>query len=136
MTPLAPGEVTARDWRCSYLSNRDGDTVTLLIDQGLGHTKTTEDGLRLTDVYAPELTGVGGADTRDYVTALFQSHTTTGRWPIMVRTLMTRAGTRERLTFGRYIGTVWAPGDPMSLNEAVNAYLLTMGCPRGTGYKP
>lgn len=137
-----PADVSLWDYRCDFIKNRDGDSVTLLLDRGFGDYKNTQDGVRLSGVYAPELDQVGGAACRDFVRDWFLGHSLTSMleeavtlWPLMVRTSVTARG-RERQTFGRYIGIVWAPGDPVSLNDAVNTYVVEQGFSRGTGYRP
>lgn len=134
---MIPAEASLWDYRCSFIGNHDGDSVTLRVDQGFGTSRVTQEGLRLKDVYAPELRETGGADVRDFVSAWFDRKATEefwNDWPFMLRTEMTKGGTRERVTLGRYIGIVWFPSDPISLNEAVNAYVIEKGYSRGTGF--
>lgn len=138
---MIPTDFSLWDYRCAFIGNHDGDSVTLRIDQGFGISKITEDGLRLKGTYAPEMREIGGADTRDFVARWFADHEPADifdrvlmAWPYMLRTEMTRGFRRERVTLGRYVGIVWAPNDPISLNEAVNAYVIEQGYSRGTGF--
>lgn len=141
----APIDTSFWDYPCYYVANHDGDTVRVIVDQGFGNLKDIQDGLRLKDVFAPELHQEGGMDTRDFVAKWFRDHeansiediiTGFALWPFILRTEMTKHNSRERMSFGRYIGTIWSSNDPITLNEAINAYVISKGYPRGIGFKP
>lgn len=115
------------DKRARVITNYDGDTVTVELDQGFWDTKRIN--LRLDAVYAPELSQPGGLETRDYVTAWLTERAGGDTWPFVVVTRMNRAATREIATFGRIVGTLTHGQD--SLNAAVTEYVRANGYPPG-----
>ena len=118
------------DKRAQVLSNHDGDTVTLILDQGFGDTKKIN--LRLDAVYAPELNQVGGPETREFVRAWCADRSMPlVTWPFVTITRMNRAVTAEQSTLGRYVGTVMCGQE--SLNAAINAFLHERGYVGGIG---
>lgn len=120
--------------RATFVSAHDGDTVKMTLDLEFGFSYTPPDGLRLDSTYAPELNQPGGDDTRLFVVNWLMSHAVANgtKWPFVVTTK--RVADHEQETFGRFVATVTAPGDPISLNDAVNAYVVSKGYPRGKGW--
>ena len=105
-------------WRASYVSAHDGDTVTCVLDLGIGLTITTP--LRLLEVYAPELSEENGLKARDLTRDWFrwanQIMLRNGnKWPLIVRTY--KADPREK--YGRWLARIWRKSDRACLNEAI-----------------
>jgi endonuclease YncB( thermonuclease family) len=108
---------TGPDWGTPpavVLGVHDGDTITVDCDRGL-ETRRSPTDLRLNGVDAPELrvrdpvTGKlvdnpPGLAARDYLRVLLPVGSR-----VLIRTFKTRAGTRERRTFGRYVADFYAP---------------------------
>jgi endonuclease YncB( thermonuclease family) len=59
------------DRRATLYDVHDGDTVTVVLDQGFGDTKRIK--VRLLGVYAPELNETGGTDCRNFVKEWFNA---------------------------------------------------------------
>lgn len=108
----------------------DGDTIKLLIDQGMNGR--TEQWIRLADVHAPELSERGGQDTRQFVNGWISDrvapnglHFRGRRWPLRVVTSPnTSIEPNERTTLARYVGWVYDLVDGDCLNAQVAAFLV------------
>lgn len=89
----------------------DGDSITVDIDLGFGLI-SQENKLRLVGIDTPELRGGTDAskkaaqDARDYVRSLILNK------EIIIKTEKDRTG-----KYGRYLATVYIPGEEQSLNE-------------------
>lgn len=112
-----------------YVSNHDGDTVTVILDQGFYDTKQIN--LRLANVWAPELREKGGADVMAWVGHWFSIRAGSG-WDFEVTTYVTRSG-HELTTFERYVADVRCPVDGSHLNSDVMHYISNQGYSGGTG---
>jgi hypothetical protein len=120
------------DRRAKVLKVKDGDTLKVVIDQGFGDAKTLD--LRLLDTWAPEKAECGGGETREFVETWLNEHDPDGdEWPFVVTVERNRAGTREVVTFGRYVGTLTALNGYSILNEDVNAFVASRGFGHGIG---
>ena len=107
----------------------DGDTVRLLIDQGMNDR--TEQWLRLEGVRAPETNQNGGPLARQFVLNWISDRVLPGRiryqgrrWPFRVLTTpTTTAEPNERTTLARYMAYVYDIASGDCLNAQVQAYL-------------
>jgi endonuclease YncB( thermonuclease family) len=118
------------DRRAKYVSNHDGDTVTMLLDQGFRDNK--EITVRLLGVFAPELSQTGGKDCQDYVEGWFYkfNHVT---WPFIVTTARMKVADKEQMTLDRYVGTITTLDGSNNLNVDVQAYITRNGYSGGVG---
>jgi len=111
------------EYRAKVLKVNDGDTLTLLIDQGFSSRQ--EEAIRLADVSAPELNEPGGyyslMFTQDWIGRLRYY----ANWPILVRTQPnSNPEPTERRSFVRYIGTIVSMAEPdLCLNADLRTYL-------------
>jgi len=113
------------DKRARVVDVHDGDTITVLLDQGFDdYAQRT---LRLEDVYAPELAQPGGPETRRALVEWLTGRSA-GSWPYIVTTIRTRTD-RDRTTLGRYVARLSTPA-----GEELNAYLIEWL--RVAGYGP
>lgn len=122
------------DRPAKYVSNHDGDTVTVILDQDFYDNKQIN--LRLANVWAPELHQPGGEDVRAFVFKWFVDRVQAAphdAWPFMVYTHQTPKGDRELKTFDRYVATVMTFDEKQSLNADVMKYILEKGYSGGTG---
>lgn len=121
------------DKRAQFIKNYDGDTITMLLDQGFRDTKEID--VRLLGVYAPELREPGGNETRIFVYDWFQERMLAGvTWSFIVTTARMKVADREQKTLDRYVASVttsWDLND--SLNAAVNEFIHENGYGGGTG---
>lgn len=85
-------------YRATVISNHDGDTLTLNID--LGRRCYSVDAIRLLGINAPELSEVGGKESRDYLSRLCPEGT-----EIRVQTFKNKND-----KYGRWLGVVYLPG--------------------------
>lgn len=115
------------DRRARITENHDGDTVTAVLDQGFGDTKTIK--VRLAKVFAPETSQPGGAETTAFVRDWVAQRSTTA-WPFVCTTVRTRTDT-ETTTLGRYVAYITCGTE--SLNEAVTAFVTASGYAGGIG---
>ena len=118
------------DRRADFLSNHDGDTVTMVLDQGFYDTKQIN--IRLANVWAPELKQAGGVETRNFVTHWFEDRFIKGVWSFVVVTYRTKAG-REIKTFDRYVADVLSVDGTSHLNSDVMKFIADMGYDGGVG---
>lgn len=106
----------------------DGDTVLLLIDQGLNGR--AEEAVRLAGVWAPERRQFGGAEAAMHTGMVFEEveerfRAAQRRWPFIVVTeqVKGRHEVAESRSFVRYAGHVWARDTGEYLNETIAAFL-------------
>lgn len=125
--------MTARAWEYRYRAMRsdkprkrgdDGDTVLMLLDQGLNHR--AEEAIRLAGVHAPELSQFGGAEAArmvdlvlDEVTERMAAHRE--RWAFRVVTVPVLGDfeASESRSFVRYAAHVWAIDTGEYLNKTI-----------------
>jgi endonuclease YncB( thermonuclease family) len=97
------GPVPAYVFLAEYVSNHDGDTVTLRLDHGRFPTSkaVTEAELRIRGLYCPELSEPGGAEARD-----FTRETLRVAQRLVVQTY--------RGSFARTVADIWVDGVPLT----------------------
>jgi endonuclease YncB( thermonuclease family) len=118
------------DRRARIPENHDGDTVTVVLDQGFGDTKTIK--VRLAKVYAPELAQPGGPETTAFVHD-WLAQRSSGSWPFVCTTVRTRTDV-ETTTLGRYVAYITCGAE--SLNDAITDFIAANGYGGGIGAKP
>jgi len=122
------------DKRAQIRNIHDGDTLTVVLDQGFGDTKEIK--VRLLGVFAPELSDAGGPETRDFVISWLGSRVTpTMTWPFVVTTARTKVSDKEVETLGRYVGTLTTLDGTDNLNVDVMDFIRSKGYGGGTGSK-
>ena len=107
----------------------DGDTIKLMIDQGMNDR--TEQWIRLEGVSAPEINQNGGILTRQFVREWLGARVLPGgsryraaRWPLRVLTTPTSTTEpSERTTLARYLGVVYDLASGDCLNAQVQQFL-------------
>lgn len=112
------------DRRARYAGNHDGDTITVVLDQGFGDTKTID--IRLYGVYAPELSEKGGPECRDFVTKWFieqMDSVKTSNWNFVVTTMKMKRADHEQMTFDRYVATVTSLDGSRNLNLEIQDFI-------------
>ncbi len=116
------------DYRAKLIEVHDGDTIKLLIDNGLGSRQ--EEAIRLKGVFAPELSQPGGPETRDFVeTYLSNNMQHDFKWPLHVVTEPNQSPEPTEIrTFTRYVGVVkvyssYVLFTPTPLNKVINEFL-------------
>lgn len=122
------------DRRARYVSNHDGDTVTVVLDQGFNDTKTID--VRLFGVYAPELSEKGGTECRKFVTDWFvneMSSVSTTNWNVIVTTMRMKKADSEQMTFDRYVAVITSLDGSRNLNAAVEQFIIENSYPGGVG---
>lgn len=121
------------DRRAEYLSNYDGDTVKVTLDQGFGDTKTID--VRLFGVYAPEIREPGGIECRDFLNSWFKSQSilTVSRWSFIVTTALMKVADREQKSLDRYLGTITSLSGTRNLNLEIMQFIVSKGYGGGTG---
>lgn len=90
----------------------DGDTIDVVLDQGLHNTRTER--LRLLGVNCPEMRGEersAGIAAHFWVTGFFLTDTES-KWPLIIRT-------EKSDVFGRFLAHVWRMEDGVYLNSAI-----------------
>lgn len=116
----------------------DGDTVLMVLDQGLnGHA---EEAIRLAGVFAPEARQNGGPEVAGFVRLVLDEVVERAtahrvRWPFLVVTEKV-AGVEEsqRRSFVRYAGTVFARDTGECLNATIADFIAAHPeWGRGTG---
>jgi endonuclease YncB( thermonuclease family) len=103
------------EYRATLQGVHDGDTITVLLDQGLKEFRSMH--IRLFGINAPELATAAGKPARDHLTALLGG--TTGV-ALVIRTLKDKADKYGE----RWDGMVWLESDG-SFN-GVNAFVPTV----------
>lgn len=122
------------DRRARYVSNHDGDTVTMTLDQDFYDTKTIN--IRLANTWAPEMKDEGGEQVMWFVNQWFTKHivrlASVTTWPFLVVTHRTRTD-HETMTLGRYVADISTIDTNESLNSAVMKYIVDQGFSGGIG---
>lgn len=112
------------DKRAEYLSNNDGDTVKVVLDQGFGDTKLVS--VRLLGVYAPELSQPGGPECKKFVETWFEKHSTDkARWGFIVTT--------SQLDFNTFVGVITDRAIESNLNAELAEFIHANGYGGGSG---
>lgn len=120
------------DKRSTYISNHDGDTITMRLDQGFHDEKVID--VRLLGVYAPELKDDGGADCREEVKSWFaKNNPNLLPWQFIVTTARLKNNTSEITTLERYVATVTTLDGSDNLNLHMIDYIRSKGYGGGTG---
>lgn len=120
-----------RDRPARFHSNHDGDTVTMILDQGFYDTKQIT--LRLANVWAPELIkDTGGPEVWSFVFQWFTKRLSDNGWDFVVTTYLTKTG-RDVKTLDRYVADVVAVKDGAHLNSDVMKYVAEKGYSGGIG---
>jgi hypothetical protein len=117
------------DRRARVLKAHDGDTLTVVLDQGFGDTKQISG--RLKGVYAPELKQPGGPETAEF-TRLWILRRGVGQWPVIVTTIRIKDDTHEDMSFTRYM-IVLTDLEGNELNTAVQQFVHEHGFGGGVG---
>lgn len=102
-----------------FVENHDGDTVTMLLDQGFFDRKQIN--IRLANVWAPEIDEEGGAQVKEMISFLMDGANSTEEWPFVVHTHKTKTG-KDIKSFDRYVATIMMP-DGESLNSKLMNYI-------------
>lgn len=89
-------------YRAALVRVIDADTLAILVDVGFG--ARYEAAIRIAGIDAPELGTPEGEAARLFLLRLLDL-ADAGRWPLLVRTQKTAAGTDVR-SFARYVGDV------------------------------
>jgi endonuclease YncB( thermonuclease family) len=116
-----------------YVTNHDGDTITLILDQDFYDMKRIN--VRLANVWAPELKQPGGPEVRAYVNEWCTRRMDRDRsvsWPFVVHTLVTAKDTQVK-SFDRYVATVMSRDGKESLNADVMKFIIEKGYTGGIG---
>ena len=119
------------DKRAKILSNHDGDTLTVLLDQGFG--QTTEIQVRLFGVFAPELSQTGGKECQAFVSEWVEKNSVLHKWPFIVTTMRGVRSDKETVTLSRYVGVIETIDHHSTLNTDVQEYVLECGYSGGIG---
>lgn len=122
------------EWPAFVETVHDGDTVTVTIDRGFDDHKTSMK-LRLEDVFAPELSQLGGIECRQFVMNWLTEAGipyVTMEFPLIVTTVRLKNGKRELKTLERYVSRVNSR-DGRSLNQAIRDFIIANGYPAGVG---
>lgn len=123
---MKPGRVRP----ARFISNHDGDTVTVVLDQGFYDTKQIT--LRLANVWAPELKDKGGMVVWAFVSQWFTKRMSDNDWDFIVTTYQTKTGNDVK-TLDRYVADVVAVKDGAHLNSDIMKYVAEKGYSGGTG---
>lgn len=122
------------DRRAQYISNNDGDTVKLRLDQGYEDEKKIN--VRLFGVWAPESDEIGGEDLQEFVHQWFLKRMVPGvTWPFISVTMRMKVADREQMSITRYVGTITGTDANDSLNLAAMQYIIAKGYGGGIGAK-
>lgn len=120
------------DKRAKLVSLYDGDTLTVILDQGFGDTKQIR--VRLFGVFAPELRQLGGVETRLFVQEWLTLHTSSlVEWPFIITTIRLKNDTREVTTLERYVAVLTSVGTNDNLNGAISEFVRARGYAGGVG---
>jgi len=113
------------DYRAKCKRVLDGDTLILLIDQGLSSRQ--QESIRLLNVSAPEMSQPGGIDTRLFVMNWLEHwNLSLLEWPLYVVTEKnTNIEPDEKRTFTRYVAKVYDINKKSCLNDDINAFLAS-----------
>jgi len=105
-------------YKAEVLSVYDGDTVTLMIDQGMKHFARVK--VRMIGIDTPEIRTKDleekkrGYEAKDYLKSRIEGKT------IIVQTL-------KKGKFGRWLGVMWEYTDADELGESLNDEMIRMG---------
>lgn len=120
------------DKRAQFVSNHDGDTVTMILDQGFYETKQID--VRLLGVFAPELNQPGGTECRDFVRRWFMGRISNVKnWDFVVITARMKVADAEQKSFDRYIGTITSIDGTENLNADIIQFIHDNNYPGGVG---
>lgn len=117
-------------WRCAIIDVHDGDTIRVEIDRGMDDESIRW--IRLRDVFAPELSQLGGVECRTFVETWIRAHTDNTVWPFMLETFRTPRSDIDVVTLSRFVGMITA-ADGSNLNTDVQAYIKVQGYGGGIG---
>lgn len=100
---MTPEPIPAYVRKATFVSNHDGDTVTLALDHGRFPTSraVTEAELRIKDLFCPELSEAGGAEAAE-----FTRNTLASAQRIVVQTY--------KGSFARTVADVWVDGESLA----------------------
>jgi endonuclease YncB( thermonuclease family) len=121
------------DRPASYVRNHDGDSVTVMIDQGFYDRKQIN--IRLANVWAPKLDQEGGTPVKYFVQDWFARHMVKNfgtKWPFLVVTHMTSANAEVK-SFDRFVADVMTRDGKSHLNSDLMHFIVDMGYAGGTG---
>lgn len=105
------------DKRAEFLSNVDGNSVKMVLDQGFGDTKLVF--LRLLGIYAPALDAKGGPECQKFVSDWFESNTPNfGRWGFVVTT--------AQIDSNNFVAVITNLDNSKNLNAELAEYIHTM----------
>lgn len=123
------------DRRAKFVSNHDGDTVTVVLDQGFGDTKQIN--VRLFGVFAPELKQKGGKECKDFTANWFarEDDSVAPEWNIIVTTIRDKSGNNEDMSFARYVGIITSLDGSRNLNHDIQEFIMSRLYSGGTGSK-
>lgn len=105
----------------------DGDTVLMILDQGMNNF--AEEPIRLAGVLAPESHQNGGAEVSQFTALVFDEVAERAtahrqRWPYLVVTEPVHGlEDSQRRTFVRWVGTVYARDTGECLNRAIADFI-------------
>ncbi len=120
------------DKRAEYLSNKDGNSIKMVLDQGFGDTKLVD--IRLLGVNAPTLTQTGGVECADFVESWFiKNNPSQARWSYIVTTFRMQRTDRERVSSNRYVVAVTNMENTSNLNAEMAEFIQTKGYVGGSG---
>lgn len=107
------------DKRAEYLSNADGNTVKLVLDQGFGDTKLVT--LRLLGIRAPEISDPGGPECQAFVEEWFNERTfdKSPRWNFIATT--------SQIDEDRYAAVISDVDNQRTLNSALADFIHENG---------
>lgn len=120
------------DRPAQFVKNHDGDSVTMLLDQDYFDMKKIS--IRLANVWAPELSQLGGVAVKHYVTDWFADRLpfALDAWNFIVITYVTSVGTPLK-TFDRFVADVMTIDGKHHLNSDVMRFIVEQGYTGGTG---
>lgn len=120
------------DRRARFVSNHDGDTVTMILDQGFKDEKEID--VRLFGVFAPELSQPGGKECKGFVENWFLSNEIDGQdWNFIVTTIRMKRADAEQMTFDRYVAVITTIDGSDNLNIAIQSFINENGYSGGVG---
>lgn len=114
------------DKRAEYLSNKDGNTIKMVLDQGFGDTKLVD--IRLLGVNAPYLTQPGGPECQEFLSEWINNNNPSQtRWSYIVTTFRMRRTDREQVSSNRYVAVVTNMTNTSNLNAELAEFIQTKG---------
>ena len=104
------------DYQAKLVEVHDGDTMWLLVDQGMYSRQQAS--IRLKGVFCPEVkSGTSGAKATAETVAWFHKHEHAATWPVHVVT------EKDKRSFVRYIGSVTCS----TCKDSLNDHLIGLG---------